>query len=262
METINFDNRVLAIGKGYLVGEDQRLKAWAEQHVRQDPDIGWILGNFVEADNYNSNGHFFPLADLESGGTDSVHMKPLNMLHHERYIVGAYSGGKLIYPTEGTYAKADLAADLTAEGIERPTMEALSAMWRKFFPDEYQLVMKAHKEGTLFYSMEAHPESLLCPECTNTYPFAGIQHESYCAHLNASRISKKHLNKPRFNAGAIIIPPVQPGWSQAQIRELAEKIAQDPDGAERLYSHFETEAPHLSSATWEQMMEMVLLAAK
>lgn len=259
MAEVTVRTGVINVARAYLLEDSDRLKAWAEQHVRSDLDIGWILGNFVEADNYNSNGHWFPLADLEAGGTSTIAGKPLNMLHHERYIVGAYAAGKMLYPTAGDYAKAD--AD-TAEGIERPTVEALAGMWRRFFPEEYSLVQKAHKEGSLFYSMEAHPESLTCPDCTNTYPFMGIVHDSYCGHLNASRISKKRLNKPHFNAGAIIIPPVQPGWSQAQIRELAEKMSADPETVERLYSSFEAQAPHLDATVWEQMMLMVISQAK
>lgn len=258
--TLDLGGRIHAVGRAQLLDEgtaDDRLKAWAEHHVRSDKDIGWVLGNYVEADRANSNGHIFPLADLESYGCDTVGMKPLNMLHHERYIVGAFAAGKMLYPDA-----AEVAAAADVETAPHPRMEALSAMWKSFFPDEHSLVQRAHKEGSLFYSMECQPETMTCPECTNTYPFQGLTHESYCGHLNASRISAKVLNKMHFHAGALIVPPVQPGWSKADISTLAEKIANDPAGAESLYSAFEGQAPHLDSKAWEHLMGMVMLAAE
>lgn len=250
---------IITVARAHLIedGEDGRLKAWAEHHVRKDPDIGWILGNFVEANNYNSNGHLFPQAELETYGVHTVASKSLNMIHHERYIVGAFAAGNMLYPDEAT-ANAAVAA---GEAAPNPHMEALSGMWRRLFPDEYSLVQRAHKEGTLFYSMESTPQTLTCPTCEGCYAFKGIQHESYCDHLNASRVSPKRLDMAHFNAGALIIPPVQPGWSKADIKTLAESVAEDPEGSAALYAAFETEGPHLTPSAWEHLMGMVILGA-
>lgn len=232
--------------------DDTNLKAWAEKHVRKDPDIGWILGNFVEADNANGNGHIFPLKDLAEYSVNTVAGKPLNMLHHQRYIVGAFAGGEMVTPPP-------MAADMSTSN---PTMEALSGMWRQIYREEYDIVARAHKEGTLFYSMEAWPTGgITCPDCTNTYEFKGLQHDSYCAHLNASRVSPKVLNQARFEAGAVIIPPVQPGWSNASVSELSALVQQHEEEAEKLYAGIETEFAHLDAAEWEQMMFAVMLEA-
>lgn len=250
---------IFTVARAHLIedSDDTRLKAWAEHHVRKDPDIGWILGNFVEADNYNSNGHLFPRAELETYGIHTIASKSLNMIHHERYIVGAFAAANMLYPDEQTVATA------AAKGeVVNPHVEALSGMWRRLFPDEYALVQRAHKEGTLFYSMESTPQTLTCPDCDGVYAFKGLTHDSYCGHLNASRVSKKRLDMAHFNAGALIIPPVQPGWSRADIKTLAEHVAEDPEGSAALYAQFEGAAPHLTPSAWETLMGMVILQAR
>ncbi len=113
------------------------------------------------------------------------------------------------------------------------------------------MVQKAHKEGTLCCSMEAVPESLTCFECKATSPFKGRQHESYCDHLNSSPIAPKVLNKPHFSAGAIIIPPIRPGWSGAGVTEMAELILAEE---ERVVAN----ALVPEAQAWQSMMDMVV----
>jgi hypothetical protein len=236
-----------------LDNSDDRLMAWAEQFVRKDKDIKWILGNFVEADNANHNGHIFPLDDLRAS-IASIPVKPLNMLHHGNYIVGAFAGAEFCEPQ----------SEQAREGPVNTYIEALSAFWHRFFPEEYQLVEKAHKEGALFYSMECDCDTLTCAAddgCGQTYPFRGRTNDAYCAHLQKPG-SKKKINKPWFNAGALIVPPVKPGWSRADISELAQWMKTHDDEAEALYAGFEEEAPHLDAATWEGLMGEVVLTAK
>jgi hypothetical protein len=247
------DNHILIGGRATLIEEGREL-AWAERYVRQDPDIKWILGNFVEADNANDNGHIFPLDDLKTAQR-TIAMKPLNMLHHAQYVVGAFAGAELMYPTG--------AAEGAAAG--NPYVEALAAFWRGNFEEEYLAVEAAHKEGALFYSMECVPQSLTCPEedCGHEAVYAGRQHETYCDHMNAPRGGKR-LNKPHFNAGAIIIPPVKPGWRGANIGQIAGLVSQHADREEeyeRVYAQVSEEFPHLGAREWEQMMEMLVGAA-
>lgn len=132
-----------------LPPDDSRLMAWAENHVRRDKDLKWILGNFVEADNANHNGHIFPLEDLKAS-IASIPTKPLNMLHHGNYIVGAFAASEFVEPSRET----------TGTGPQNTYIEALSAFWHNFFPNEYALVEKAHKEGTLFYCVDEETELL------------------------------------------------------------------------------------------------------
>lgn len=232
---------------------EEGFKAWAEQHVRKDKDLKWILGNFVEADNANTNGHIFPMEDLRDSAINSIPLKPLNMLHHGNYVVGAFAAAEF----------TELKAELT-DGQGTTIIEALSGFWHRFFPEEYQLVQKAHKDGALFYSMECDCESVTCAAadgCGETFAFSGAKSDSYCAHLQKARSTKK-INKPWFNAGALIVPPVKPGWSRADISELAHWMKEHDEQAEALYAGFEEEAPHLDSDAWEGLMAQVVLTAK
>ncbi len=199
--------------RAYLIEDDGRLKAWAEKHVRQDRDISWLLMNYCQSTEANSNGHIFSLQDLRTA-KDTLLNKPLNMLHQNKYVVGSYVGAELIIP-EGT----------TETAAAKPAfVEALAAFWKSDFPDEFQLVSKAHKEGTLFTSMECVPETLTCSNCNQTSPFKGRQHESYCDHLRDSPIAPKVLNQPHFSAGALqISAPDHPGRTGGIMMAPAEK---------------------------------------
>lgn len=225
-----------------------RLTAWAEKHVRKDPQLAWILGNFVEADNANSNGHIFPLDDLRDYSVATIEHKPLNMLHHEQYIIGAYAGGELLFPT------GEAADDNST------IVEALSFMWKHIFHEEFALVQRAQKEGALFYSMEASAQELTFVDFDNKrVPYMGRTHESYpTKDLKAKRI----LHKPHFGGGAIIIPPVRPGWTHADIKQLDALVKERPELAESLYDGFQAEAPHLDAKTWEALMLKVMDQAR
>lgn len=237
-----------------LVGEDdQRMVAWIEKMVRKDRDIAWVHGNFVEADNANGNGHIFPLSDLEQEAVHSVTGKPLNMLHHENYIIGSFAGAEMVYP-EATETKE--AAD---EENGHPYMEALAGMWKHIYPEEHRLLQKAQGEGSLYFSMECIAESLTFIDYDNvTVPYMGRSHDSYpTKDLTARRI----LNKPHFSGGAIIVPPVRPGWSKADIKALDAFIEDQPSVSEAVFASIQTESPHLGQDEWEMMMKQLITIA-
>lgn len=245
--------RIWVGGRAAILGDGaDGLKAWAEKHVRKDPDIKWILGNYVEADNANSNGHIFPLADLQDYGVATIPNKPLNMLHHGRYVIGSLVAAEMV---DGAPK---------ASGEPGQVVEVLSAMWQNFFRDESQLLQRAHEEGALYYSMECMPSSITCPvaDCGVEAAWEGFESEKYCAHMNASRVSRKRLNKPHFNAGAAIIPPVQPGWKNADITDISALLKQHAEKAEKLYSDLQEDSPHLNARAWEQLMTEILVMAE
>ena len=250
-------------GRASLVDETGgTLKAWAERHVRVDPDLKWIIGNYVEANAPNSNGHIFPLAELQAA-QHTLAGKPLNMLHREQYIVGAFAGAQLVDALGQEWSQlAQVAA--SAEQIEgrngrvmaNPYVEAVAGLWHSRFPEEYFEIQRAHKEGSLFFSMEAIPEEVSCPSCEVRAAFAGFEHETYCAHMQGPT-GPKVLHNPTFAGGAIIIPPVRPGWDRADIRTIAEAHEQ----ADEIYDAIAAEVPDLAPDQWEELMASVLALA-
>lgn len=233
------------ISRAALIDDDdtKTFRAWVERVVRKDPDIRWIVGNYVEANNANDNGHIFPLDDLRTAHT-TIAGKPLNMLHRDHYIVGAFAGAELQEPDE-----------------LNPYVEAVAGMWHTRFPEEYFNIQRAHDEGNLFFSMEAVPAEVSCPTCTHRVVFAGADSETYCDHMRGPT-GPKVLHNPIFAGGAIIIPPVRPGWSRADIKTISQLVDEQPDVAERLYAGVSEMSPHLSVAEWESVMGELMIIAR
>lgn len=235
------------VGTSARLVETERELAWAEKHVQQNKALRWILGNFVESSKANSNGHIFPLEQLEAAKTSVVH-SPLNMLHRAHHIVGHYAAVEMIYP-KGVQADDGV--------IENPYLEALAAFYSYYFPEEYADVEKAHSEGSLAFSMEAVPETITCPTCTKEFAYDGRSSPTYCSDLQVPGAAKR-LNKPHFTAGALILPPVRPGWKQAKVTELSSLIERYSHEAEIAYDQVKAEFPHLDPRSWEAMMAQIL----
>jgi hypothetical protein len=242
------------------------LKAWAERYIRSDPDIRWLVGNYVEADKANNNGHIFPLEELQAA-QKTLAGKPLNMLHRAQHIVGFFAGAQLVdaagheLPAAANWATTTtttntgrLAAAVTAANAhDNPYVEAVAGLWHSRFPDEYYEIQRAHKEGTLFLSMEAIPKEVSCPTCDRKAVFAGFESESYCDHMQGAT-GPKRLHEPCFAGGAVIIPPIRPGWDHADIRTIAHAY----EGSEDLTMAIANEMPELGVDQWEWLMAQVV----
>lgn len=150
-----------------------------------------------------------------------------------------------------------------AAGVEfNPYIEALGVFWKHYFPEDYALVEDAHATGRLYFSMECIPAQIQCAGgdgCGQTFEYAGRQSKTYCAHLN-DHVSDKFLIDPHFTAGAILIPPVKPGWTHADVHSL---VAQHEQLAERIHDGIKGDMGHLDPAQWESLMgELLVLATR
>ncbi len=266
--------------------------SWATPHVITNPAYAYVLGRFVEADRANSNRQLFALGDLQMARPTITHA-PMNMNHSYRRVVGAYVATDLIYPTEGAAgampdadmkkkcpdcegpmgpddkkkcadcmkaAPAKMTGEAAGDQGLNPYIEALGVFWKHYFPEEYALVEAAHAEGRLYYSMECVPGSIQCagPDgCGEHFQYAGQQSPTYCEHLN-QHTSDKLLIDPHFTAGAILVPPVQPGWANADIHSL---VAKHAELAERIYDGVASELSHLDPREWEMLMTELLVIA-
>jgi hypothetical protein len=142
----------------------------------------------------------------------------------------------------------------------------LGVVWRAYFPQEYKLIQKAHSEGRLYYSMECVPKQMACSGdggCGEIFDYQGIQSPSYCAHLN-ERSSDRDLLEPHFTGGALIIPPVLPGWSGADVHSLVAAHATAADervAVEAAHEMKENEdmARNMTVVEWETQMEALQL---
>lgn len=233
--------------KASLVEDEREVAAsWATPYVLSNPHHKYVLGRFVEADRANNNRQKFTLDGLQMG-RPSIQNAPMNLNHESRHVVGTFVASELIYPTESPNEIATL----------NPYIESLGVVWRYYFRNEYAAIEEAHAEGRLYYSMECVPSTVQCTGdggCEQSFKYAGVKSDKYCSHLN-EHASDKLLIDPHFTAGAILIPPVKPGWSHADIHSLVESHA---SLAEDIYAGVSKEMSHLSPQDWESLMGMLL----
>lgn len=202
------DSFIIA-SRAVILPEDREIaSSWATKHMYRNPGFKWILGNFAEADNPNRNHQLMEFSQL-TAAQESLRHTPMNMIHTKK-AVGTFVSAEMIYPNE-------------ADRNVNPFLEALGVMWKYAYPDEYKVVEMAHEGGQLFYSMEAVPNSLSCVGefgCGAEFAYRGPKSDTYCEHIN-NLVSDRQMNDPVFVGGALIVPPVKPGWSNAAIKELA-----------------------------------------
>lgn len=219
---------------------------------KSNPYLKWIVGDFVEADNPNSNTQFFTLGDLALGDY-SIKYSPLNILHKQTTPVGFFLSTRTI----------DLTGNDNAATQGTAKIEALSAMWSHVFPFEAALIDQADEMGALFYSMECRGTHLHCAGsdgCDKSFDYMAV--EDHCQHLK-ERTSVRHIVNPTFRGGALIIPPSSPGWKNAtahvfqdaEIRDQARRYAQLTDTA---FTQVNTAGSDLSPGAWETLMAQIV----
>lgn len=253
-ETFTFlgRNRIYIGAQAALIESEREIASeWAANHITINPAHAWVLGKFVEAEQANNNNQYFALDDLEIGKPTIDHA-PMNINHSGRNIVGAFVASELVFPT----------SELAAGTPENPYIESLGVFWKYYFADEYKLVQKANAEGSLFYSMECVPQYVSTvggKDDTAQYAYEGRTSPNYPDELNTREVPMKLIN-PHFVGGALILPPVKPGWTGANSNVVANYIQDCWKEAEMAYEGFETTAPSLDARVWEAAMaELILL---
>lgn len=218
------------------------------------PFITWIAGDFAESDRPNQNKQFWTAGDLELAEY-SVKYAPLNMVHKIRQPIGFYAA------TRTVKLEHDEAA-----GTKPLKIQALSGMWNHLFPFEALQVEAADEAGLLFYSMECRGTHLTCAGdqgCGETFDYMAV--ETHCEHL-LERASIRHIVNPTFRGGALIVPPVRPGWKEAHASVLTESVMQEAaafaEQNEQQYQVLNEQGAGLSASAWEQVMAMVVASTK
>jgi len=241
-------SRSYFLGARARVIDDQKELAaenWYSDHIAANSALKWIVGRYVEADNPNQNRQMWTHADLTMA-EPTIQYAPMNLLHDQKNIVGTFTNTSMMYPTD----------ELAQEGVN-PWIEALGAFWKAYFPEELELVERAHAEGALFFSMECIGESVTFHTAdmgeNETFPFKGAFHESY-GDWNKTENAIRQINNPHFLGGALILPPTQPGWKGAEITDISRYVKQHAAEAEEVYNSIEADSPHLSSHQIEEVM--------
>lgn len=215
---------------------------WGRQS-KANPYFMWVQGRFVEAEQANQNGALWSTGDLEFGEMGVRH-GPLNWLHQGKKVIGTIADGRLISPAAVQTASA-----------ERPFIAATAAIWKWLYPDEARDVEQASADGKLFYSMECVAEQIQCAGangCGQSFDYlkAVTDPSSVCGHVRERSSSRRMVN-PSFLGGAVIVPPLSPGWRGAS----ATVVQQAASMAEATHA---ANLGGMSASEWEGLMAAVL----
>lgn len=227
---------------------------WAIE--KSNPMITWIAGDFVESDKPNENKQFWTAGDLEIAEYSILHA-PLNMVHKFRTPVGFFAETKIVR-TEQPKVSAD-----TAAAAPKPLkISALSGLWSHIFQFENVQVEAANESGLLFYSMECRGTHITCAGengCGQTFEYSKVK--THCAHL-MERASVRHIVNPTFRGGALIVPPVKPGWKHASASIVSDAVMQEAasfaEQNEEQYNVLNAAGADLSASAWEMLMAQVV----
>lgn len=267
---------------------------------KSNPMIKWITGDFVESDNPNQNKQFWTKDDLAMGEY-SIRYAPLNMVHKVRQPVGFFAQTRQIklgedsdeaakhkykHPEKGAtldgyklglstgdacvtcgQPAADHTAPTdTAAADDSPLkIQALSGLWSHVFPFEAALVDQADEAGNLYYSMECRGEKLECAGdngCGEVFDYMAVG--THCEHL-LERASVRHIINPTFRGGALIVPPVRPGWNGATASVFQEALldaaSEFAEQSEAEYHAAAAQNSELTPLMWEHLMAGILASS-
>lgn len=262
METITLERngRVFFTNVAHIVRSQddvpqEHASDWATGEA--NPFIKWISGNFVESDNPNQNKQFWTAGDLEVAEY-SIRGAPLNMVHKVRQPVGFFQDTKSVAVSRET--ESDEAAS------DPLKIQALAGMWTHIFPFEAALVDAADEKNLLFYSMECRGTHLICAGdqgCGEKFDY--MKPTTHCEHLK-ERASIRHIVNPTFRGGALIVPPVRPGWQGATATVFQEAVlleaAKFAEQTEDVYSAAQASGADLTASAWEHMMASIISLAE
>jgi hypothetical protein len=201
----------------------------------------YLRGRFVEADTPNRNGAMWTTDDLQMGEA-TVAGGPLNWLHQERHIIGSLLDGNLIAGKEA--AAAGIGNHIVSNAV----------VWRFLFPNETALIEKAAAGNELWYSMECVSKKVMCAGdsgCGESFDYGIYNRQEACQHLR-EKSSVRRFVEPIFLGGAIIVPPVKPGWANANA-EVVRQAAQVTEEHEL--------ASELTKPQAEAMVQQILMWA-
>lgn len=213
--------------------------------MTENPHFLWMAGRFVGGEQANRNGAFWTTSDLEKGQS-TVRHGPLNWLHEGRHIIGTIADQAFIKPD------SEQASDLAI-----PHIAAVSAAWKWIYPDECQVIEMANDAGKLWYSMECISANVECwpgdGGCGAKVPYMDYMRaaEGSCVHM-AQRSSTRRFEDPIFLGAAVIVPPVRPGWGDADMRLMKQAASY----AEQAYE--QAGQPDMSAVEWELLMTRVV----
>lgn len=243
-------NRIVFAGRGSSDVDQALLPTDVLEQFRQrsavDSGNVWIMGRYVEAERANRNAAFWSSGDLEFGAPSVAH-GPINWLHEEKHIIGAIAASELV----------QVEREAADDGGVGNHIVALGAVWPAIYPNEVKAIQRASEKGSLWYSMECVSREVAClyDGCGNVPTYRAYMTEretARCDHMKQG--AARRFVDPVFLGAGIIVPPVRPGWANADARVLMPQAAAM---AERQAAAFEGMTTSDSELLVAQLMAFV-----
>jgi hypothetical protein len=220
----------------------RELAAQWEKAQQDNPYYTWIAGRYVEADRPNRNHAYWSTADLEVGEPTVAH-GPINWLHEEKHIIGAIASSQMVHVDQQR-------ADDTGVGNH---IVMLGAIWQHIYPNEADVIQRASDNGKLWASMECVSREVSCLVCQKAMTYSQYMHQdNRCDHMREGM--PRRFIDPTFGGAGIIVPPVRPGWANADVRVMQGEAAAL---VERQAASFDG----LSTQEAENLVTQILLSA-
>jgi 2'-5' RNA ligase len=227
----------LSGGDGPLVPPALTAAATGNRHLT------WLAGRLVGADAPNRNGALWTSEDL-AFGRPSVKHGPVNWLHEGTHVIGTLA--------DAVFVPREQAGDVGAH------IASLAGIWTWLYPQETAAITTASDAGRLWQSMECISETVECAGdsgCGRTVSYGSyLDGAGVCTHMRERSAVRRFAN-PVFLGSAVIVPPVRPGWADADTRVLRQLSMVAADTYE-VAGH-----PDMTASEWERLMGQVLVYA-
>lgn len=214
------NGKIYATAEAYIVTEPSQCPVEVASEIDKkalNPGFLWVAGRYVQANQLNRNGQYWTFDDLQRGEA-SIRYTPVNALH-ESQPIGVIVETKMIQREDASTKRI------------LPEVQALAAIWEIQFRAEAAQIRDAHEKKQLWWSMECIAEARQCMTCERIFPWETASHLQ-CEHLAGSPKAPRRFINPVFLGGAMIYPPIRPGWADANITELADELVTEYAGRE------------------------------
>jgi hypothetical protein len=152
--------------------EDAEIEtfAFAEalKRTAPNPKILWMRGQYVEADQANSNADQWTAGELAIKALTPMLM-PVTLMHDLRSAVGTIADARLLTPT--------------ADNVPRARIDTTLAVWAHRFPEVAEEARINARQGTLQQSMECIAPTFDCSACGKLHTRGPDWRKEWDAHV-------------------------------------------------------------------------------
>jgi hypothetical protein len=190
-----------------------------------NPNIKWLRGQYVEADNPNLNNALWTEGELAIASL-TPNLMPVTVMHDPRTAVGLIADTKLL--------------TRAADSVPRSRIDSTLGIWAHRFPEVAAEIDENYATGELMQSMECLPTHYDCTACGTRFPKlpGGAEKANWCACLRGETAQKgaRSLGNVTFTGSGLIfghrgahgaLPTAHLEVLQEEVAEFHERARKD-----------------------------------